>query len=401
MDEDIIVSRGDKIKIKGKANTKSTKDCIYVSYNNFVKDVKIGSKILIDDGIMELIAVEQEGDCLICEVQDNGKIQGHKSINIPSALIKLPALTKKDMDFIRFAAEQNLDFIAHSFVRKPADVIAVQSILDAMESPMKIIAKIENAEGVENLDSILEYVYGIMVARGDLAIEISSQKLPVVQKEMVRKCVEARKPVIVATQMLHTMIDNPRPTRAEVNDIANAIFEGADAIMLSGETAYGKYPLESVQMMNSIAMEVEKSLPSYLDLDTKLLTTRKAAFMVKAAVESTVSMPIRAIIADTSTGNTVRGLAAFRSHALVYAQCYSEETMRILALSFGVYSDTVDDNLPHNKILKQAINKLQKEQNYDEKDMLAFVAGNFGKGAGASFLEIGRIDQLLKFTSGK
>ncbi len=401
MDEDLVVKRGDRIKIKGKPNTKSTKDCLYVSYTNFVRDVKIGSKILIDDGIMELIAIAEENDYLICEVQDNGRIQGHKSVNIPSALIKLPALTKKDMDFIRFAAEHNLDFIAHSFVRKPEDVIAVQSILDAMESPMKIIAKIENKEGVDNLDSILEHVYGVMVARGDLAIEISSQKLPVVQKEMIRKCVKARKPVIVATQMLHTMIENPRPTRAEVNDIANAIFEGTDAIMLSGETAYGKYPLEAVKMMSSIAKEVEKSSPAYLDIDTKLLSTRKAAFMVKAAVEATSSLPIRAIIADTSSGNTVRGLAAYRGHALVYAQCYSEETMRYLALSYGVYSDTINENIPHTKILELAIKKLQREQNYNEKDMLAFVAGNFGKGAGASFLEIGRIDQLLKFVSGK
>lgn len=401
MAEDILVKRGDRIKMMGKPNTPSTKDCIYVSYANFTKDVKIGSKILIDDGILELIAIELEGEYLVCEVQNNGKLQGRKSINIPSTLIKLPSLTQKDMDFIRFAAEQKLDFIAHSFVRKAADVIAVQSILDAMESPIKIIAKIENAEGVENLDEILENVYGIMVARGDLAIEISAQKLPVVQKEIVRKCLEARKPVIVATQMLHTMIENPRPTRAEVNDIANAIFEGTDAIMLSGETAYGKYPVESVQMMNSIAIEVEKSLPIYLNLDIKLLSTRKAAFMVKAAVEATASMPIRAIIADTSSGNTVRGLAAFRGHALIYAQCYSEETMRILALSYGVYSEVIENNVKHTKILKHAIQKLQKENNYDEKDMLAFVAGNFGKGAGASFLEIGRIDQLLKFISGK
>ncbi len=401
MEKDLIVKQGDLVKIKGKPHTKSTDDCIYVSYANFVNDIKIGSKILIDDGILELIAIKQERNCLICEVQNNGKIQGRKSINIPSALIKLPAITKKDMGFIRFAAEHKLDFIAHSFVRKAEDVIAVQTILDAMESPIKIIAKIENKEGVDNLDKIINHAYGIMVARGDLAIEISAQKLPVVQREMVKKCVIARKPVIVATQMLHTMIENPRPTRAEVNDIANAIFEGTDAVMLSGETAYGKYPVESVQMMNSIALEVEKSIPDYWDMKTKLISTHKAAFMVKAAVESSSEMPIKAILADTYSGKTVLGLSAYRGKALVYGQCYFEETMRMLALSFGVYCDLIEESKNHAGFLKQALKNLLTKDNYHIKDMVAIVAGNFGKDAGASFLEIGRIDQLLKFIGEK
>lgn len=401
MDEDMVVKIGDLVKMTGLPNVKSTQDCIHLSYANFAKDVNIGSKILIDDGILELIAISEEDGCLICEVRNNGRIQGRKSVNIPSALIKLPALTKKDMDFIRFAAEQKLDFIAHSFVRKAADVIAVQSILDAMESPIKIIAKIENKEGVENLDEILQHVYGIMVARGDLAIEISAQKLPVVQKEMVRKCVEARKPVIVATQMLHTMIENPRPTRAEVNDIANAIFEGSDAIMLSGETAYGKYPVESVEMMSSIALEVEKSLPDFWDMPTKVISSRKAAFMVKAAVEATVNLPIRSIIADTNSGNTVRGLAAFRGKKLVYAQCYSKETMRVLALSYGVYAEYMTVNENHTEFIKLALDNLIANEGYVENDMVVVVAGSFGKSGGTSLLEIGKVKQLLKFIGEK
>jgi len=397
MDEDLAVKTGDIIKMKGNPNAKSEDGFIYLSYKGFATDVKVGSKILIDDGVLELKVISKKSDYLVCEVQNEGKIQGRKSVNIPSALIKLPALTKKDMDFIRFAAEQNLDFIAHSFVRKAADVIAVQSILDAMESNMKIIAKIENEEGVENIDEILEHVYGVMVARGDLAIEISAQKLPVVQKELVKKCMEARKPVIVATQMLHTMIENPRPTRAEVNDIANAIFEGTDAIMLSGETAYGKYPVESVKMMTSIAKEVEPSLPIYRDMDTKVISTRKAAFMVKAAVEAAVNLPIKGIVADTYSGNTVRGLSAFRGKALVYAQCYREDTMRYLALSYGVYCDLINESHDHAEFLKQALANIKKKDGYGDKDMVAIVAGNFGKDASASFLEIGRIEQLMSF----
>ncbi len=401
MEADLLVKTGDIIKMKGLPNVNSVDDCINVSYANFVKDVHIGSKILIDDGILELKVLEQVDNYLNCEVQNNGKIQGRKSINIPSALIKLPALTKKDMDFIRFAAEQNLDFIAHSFVRKASDVIAVQSILDAMESPIKIIAKIENKEGVDNIDEILEKVYGIMVARGDLAIEISEPKLPVVQKELLLKCSEARKPVIVATQMLHTMIENPRPTRAEVNDIANAIFEGTDAIMLSGETAYGKYPVEAVQMMTSISLEVEDSLPNFWDMDTKILSTRKAAFMVKAAVEAAVNLPIKAIIADTYSGNTVRGLSAYRGKAMIYAQSYSKETMRVLALSYGVYCDFIDESENHSDFLRQALENLKQKDQYSVNDMVAFVAGNFGKNAGASFLEIGRVEQILEFIGEK
>jgi len=330
-------------------------------------------------------------------VENDGVIDEKKSVNIPSVHVKLPALSEKDKGFIRFAADHDVDFIAHSFVRNKKDVLAVQKILDEKKSRIKIIAKIENKEGVDNIDEILEHVYGVMVARGDLAIEISAQKLPIVQKDLIKKCMEARKPVIVATQMLHTMIENPRPTRAEVNDIANAIFEGTDAIMLSGETAYGKYPVESVKMMNSIAIEVEPSLPIYRDIDTKVISTRKAAFMVKAAVEAAVNLPIKGIAADTYSGNTVRGLAAFRGKALVYAQCYGEETMRNLALSFGVYCDLINESKDHAEFLRQALANIKKKDGYGDKEMIAIVAGNFGRDASASFLEIGRIEQLMSF----
>jgi pyruvate kinase len=393
------VKRGQLIRLKGNPDLPSTDDCLHLTYKDFVNDIQIGSKILIDDGIMELKAIEKKGECLICEVQNNGKIQGRKSVNIPSALIKLPALTKKDMDFIRFAAEEGADFIAHSFVRKAEDVIAVQSILDAMESPIKIIAKIENEEGVDNLDEILEHVYGIMVARGDLAIEISEQKLPAVQKMMISKCLEARKPVIVATQMLHTMIENPRPTRAEVSDVANAIYDGADAVMLSGETAYGKYPLESVQMMNSIALEVEKNINGFLDLEPKVISNPKAAFTVKAAVEATTNLPIKVIIADTSSGNTVRGLSAYRGPSYIYANCYRKDTMRHLALSYGVYADFIEAVEMHDEFLKQALVNLSEHRIMAPDDLAIVVAGNFGRSGGASLLEIGSYAELQDFVT--
>jgi len=301
------------------------------------------------------------------------------------------------MDFIYFAVEQKLDFIAHSFVRKPDDVIAVQSILDAMGSPIKIIAKIENQEGVDNIDSILKHVYGVMVARGDLAIEITEQRLPIVQRQLVEKCIAARKPVIVATQMLHTMIENPRPTRAEVNDVATAVYQGSDAVMLSGETAYGKFPVESVKMMTSICVEVEQITPKMITLENKVLTTHKASFMVKAAVEASCDLPITSIVADTYSGNTVLGIAAYRAKVPVYAQCYIPHIMRVLALSYGVECDLIKESETHSVFVDQALNNLAKRDGYGDRDLVAFVAGNYGKSAGASFLEVGRIDQLRRF----
>lgn len=395
-DADIPVEAGDIVHIKGAKGAKSTIDCINMSYDGFVQDVGIGAKILIDDGVLELNVIAREQDYLKCQVMNRGLIQGRKSVNIPSAMIKLPALTQKDIGFINFAVEQNLDFIAHSFVRKPADVIAVQSILDSYSSDIKIIAKIENEEGVQNIDAILEYVYGIMVARGDLAIEISAAKLPSVQKELVRKCVEARKPVIVATQMLHSMINNPRPTRAEVNDIANAIYEGTDAIMLSGETAYGKYPVESVKMMTDIALEIEKDLPDHLNLPCKVISNKTASYLMKSAVNASVEIPLRLILADTTSGNTVRGIAGYRGRKLVYAHCYKESTMRVLALSFGVYANYAKPSKNHSDFVSSALNYLVDSKGYKSDDELIIISGSFGKANGTSFIEIGELGQLLE-----
>ena len=397
-DEDIIVNAGDIVYVKGAPGEKSTRECICLSYENFVDDVTVGAKILIDDGMLEMRVLEDDGVCLKCKVMNHGKIQGRKSVNIPSTLIRLPSLTRKDIRFINFAVEHKLDFIAHSFVRKAADVIAVQSILDSHGSDMKIIAKIENEEGVENIDEILEHAYGIMVARGDLAVEISSPRLPVVQRMLVRKAVEARKPVIVATQMLQSMIDNPRPTRAEVNDIATAIAEGADAIMLSGETAYGKYPVESVVMMKDIAHEIEKHLPKMLDLPNRVISNNTASYLMKSAVEASVELPIKAIVADTTSGNTVRGMAAYRGQKLIFAHCYKESTMRILALSFGVYADYGKPEKVHSRFISKALDNLLNRGFYDEKDQVLVISGSFGKANGSSFIEVGEIARLRELS---
>lgn len=395
-EEAFKVNVGDVVYVKGAPGVKSTRECINMSYANFVNDVRVGAKILIDDGILEMQVVDHDGERLKCKVLNKGRIQGHKSVNIPSTMIKLPALTQKDIQFIKFAVEQKLDFIAHSFVRKASDVIAVQTILDSYQSNIKIIAKIENEEGVNNIDEILEYAYGVMVARGDLAVEISSPHLPIVQKMLIKKCIEARKPVIVATQMLHSMIENPRPTRAEVNDIANAIYEGTDALMLSGETAYGNFPVESMRMMSSIAYEVEQALPKYTDLPDRVVSTLTSSVLIRSAIEASSKLPLKAIIADTTSGNTIRGLAAYRSKIPVFAHCYHENTVRLMALSYGVFAEYAERPKVHIQFIVKALETVLKRKNINKDDSVLIISGSFGHKNGASFIEIGEINQLLQ-----
>ncbi len=216
--------------------------------------------LLVDDGELDFRIDAIEGGELKCTAQNDGSLGSRKSVNVPGASIKLPSLTQRDITNIGYAVEMGVDFIAHSFVRSRQDVLDIQAILDSHGSHIKIISKIENQEGIDNFDEILDASYGIMIARGDLGIEVPAERIPVLQRELIRKCINAHKPVIVATQMLHTMITNPRPTRAEVSDIANAVFQRTDALMLSGETAYGKYPVEAISTVSRIISETESVL---------------------------------------------------------------------------------------------------------------------------------------------
>jgi len=407
LSSDVKVKEGQIIKIAGKLSSDSSKKLIQVNYKNFVTDVPEGSKILIDDGALELVVIEKSDDCLQCKVMNNGVIQGKKSVNIPMAHIKLPSLSEKDVDFIHFAIEQDLDFIAHSFVRKKEDIEAVQKVLDEKNSEIKIIAKIENEEGVKNIDSILDVAYGVMVARGDLAIEISPEKLPVVQKKIVSMAIHKRRPVIVATQMLHSMIKNPRPTRAEVNDVANAIYDGTDAIMLSGETAYGKYPIQAISMMKRIAKEVEQNLKIFKsDLKAEALVRKGgksieqsdvvAAHLIKSAINLSEELNIKAIISDTTSGRSIRALAAYRSRHTIYAQCYVKKTMRKLALSYGVHVDYMEKPKSHEMFVQNAINNLIHKKIFNNKEnLVTIISGNYGRAAGVTNIKVTTVDNLL------
>jgi pyruvate kinase len=393
-DNAIRLVKGKTILIKGEPEKTTTEDCIYVTYKNFVNEVTEGTDVLIDDGEIELSVLKKTGDSLVCTIENDGNLGSRKSVNIPGSKICLPSLNDKDRTFIKMAIEEDIDFIAHSFVRNRQDAEDVQELLDKSGSNIKIIAKIENQEGVDNIDEILEVVYGVMVARGDLAIEIPYEKIPGVQRMIIGKCIEKRKPVIVATQMLHSMITNPRPTRAEVSDIANAIYSQTDAIMLSGETASGKYPVEAVQTMNRIALEVEHNKVSYLEMSAGSFSGEISAYLAKVAVKTSIRVGARGIIADTTGGRTIRDMSAYRGINLILAQCYDKRAMRELALSYGVYADYQEQKKSIDEFIHIALNKLISLHHLRGEDIIVVLAGNFSEGSGFSFIEVGSVNYL-------
>ena len=394
-DEDIIVKKGTTIIMKGDPDQKSIPSCIYVDYTGFVDMLETGKCIMIDDGDIKLTVKEKTKDHVICDINNSGVIKPRKSVNLPGINVSLPSLTDKDKEYIQFAIDHNIAFIAHSFVRNKEDVLAIQEILDNQNSQVKIIAKIENQQGVDNIDEILEHVYGIMIARGDLAIEVPAEKIPGIQTMLINKCIKQKKVSIVATQMLHSMIHNPRPTRAEVTDIANAVFFGADAIMLSGETAFGKYPLESVQIMTKTAREAEKSRSSVYEREVLPHDNKTSVFLSNTAVRSIEELNTKAIITDTDTGKTAKYLAAFRGKSAIYAQCYDERVVRELGLVYGVYADFIDIETSKKTFMKTTINRLIDRGEISPENIIAVLAGNFGKKAGPSFVEISTAANLL------
>lgn len=389
----VSVEKGEIIYVSGNEKLTSDKKLIHVSYENFVRDVHIGDKILIDDGDVELIVQEKLDERLEVMASNPGLIKDKKSVNVPGASMHLQSLSDKDRTFIEFAIDNHIDFIAHSFVRNKEDVLGIQQMLDERNSDIKIIAKIENQEGVDHIDEILDYVYGVMVARGDLAIEIDAEKIPRIQRFIVNKCIESKKPVIIATQMLHTMIDHPRPTRAEVSDIANAIFMGTDAIMLSGETAYGDYPVEAVQVMTKVAECNETTTAPDSSRSLVRINNEITAALARVAVKTTTILPIRAIVVDTLSGRTARYLSAFRGALPVYARCYNEKVMRELALSFGICPYFTEKPTSRDEFIRD-IPQVLLDAGYAADDYILVIGGSFGHVRGASFMEICKISDI-------
>lgn len=397
VEEPIFFNTGDKVRIYGNPSGTTTRECVNVSYANFVKDLNIGNDILFDDGELAMKIVDKNEEYLSAIVQNDGRLGSRKSVNVPSVHVDLPALTEKDIRNIKLAIEEDIDFIAHSFVRDKNDVKAVQDILNEYNSDIQIISKIENQEGVDNIDEIIDASYGIMIARGDLGIEVPIEHIPGIQRKIIRKCVLAKKPVIVATQMLHTMIKNPRPTRAEVTDIANAIYYRTDALMLSGETASGKYPVEAVKMMASIAEQAEKDKLRENDIDIPLSDKCCVSeYLAKCAINATQIMSVKGIITDSNTGTTARNLSAFRGPNPVLAICYKEKLQRLLALSYGVIPIYQHDKIESDELYIAALRMLRQKGYITMDDKIAYLSGSFGEGGGTTFLEINNVRDVFE-----
>ncbi len=392
----IEVKTGDTLRI---AAAHVPENGFKVNYEDFVAEIPAGSDILIDDGEIKLTVTDKTATELTCIATNDGEIKNRKSVNVPGIKLKMPALTEKDAEFIDWATRSEVEFIAHSFVRNRDDVMAVQSILNMRKSPIKIIAKIENREGVDNLEEILDVAHSVMVARGDLGIEIPAEEVPIIQKQMISTCIRRVKPVITATQMLHSMIDNPRATRAEVSDVANAIYDGTDAVMLSGETAYGKYPVEAVQTMADIARSVEAKKPM---LSHKLPVFQQAAeymprnHLAKAAVAMAATLPAKAIITSTKSGDTAKVCASYRGTTPIIALSASMRTVRELSLSYGVVAEPITIPPTPDELVRNALKILIEEGHFTKQDLIVFIGGGQIYSSHTNFLQVDTPATLLK-----
>jgi len=375
--ESIQLKQGDKF-------TLTTEDIVgdethvSITYTDLPNDVSIGSRILIDDGLVELEVVKIDGSRIECTALNNGELSNNKGVNVPDVAINLPSLTEKDIADIKFGIEQGFDFIAASFIRSANDVLSIRKILaENGGSHIMIISKIENREGVDNIDSIIEVSDGIMVARGDMGVEIPPQEVPIIQKMLIAKCNKKGKPVITATQMLDSMIQNPRPTRAEANDVANAIYDGSDAVMLSGETAKGKYPIESVRMMAQIALTTENAIDynERLQLRHKSFSANITNAIAHAACTTAVDLNAACIVTVTESGFTTRMVSSFKPSSPILAVTTNPVIARQLSLMWGCVSSVVKKISGDDEVFEAARNESAKIGFAKDGDTVVIVAG--------------------------
>ena len=351
-----------------------------ISYEGLINDVSEGSKILLDDGLigLEVESVDQPKGEIHVKVLNTGTLKNKKGVNVPGVSVNLPGITEKDAKDILFGIEQNLDFIAASFVRRSSDVLEIKQLLEENNATyIQIIPKIENQEGVDNIDEILEISDGLMVARGDLGVEIPAEEVPLVQKNLIKKCNELGKPVITATQMLDSMQRNPRPTRAEASDVANAIFDGTDAIMLSGETAAGIYPVEAVQTMHNIASRTESALDhkkilSSRSKDSEITVTDAIG---QSVVHTSLNLNLNAIITATESGYTAKMIAKYRPKAPIVAVTANDHVLRRLALVWGVYPQLGKKSNSTDDMLENAVNESLDSGFVKHGDLVVITAG--------------------------
>ena len=391
----ILDTRGPEIRIKkfaagpvhlsvGDMFTLTTREvqgdatCVSVTYPQLHAELSVGQEILIDDGLVALRVEQVEGQDIRCRVENGGALSNNKSINIPGAHIRLPALTPGDEVDIRFGVEQGFDYIAASFVRRAEDVRAVRLVLDECGGEeVRIIAKIENQEGVDNFDAILEEADGIMVARGDLGVEIPAARVPALQKQMIRKGMRAGKPVITATQMLDSMIRNPRPTRAEVSDVANAVYDGTSCVMLSGETAGGAYPLEALDTMAKVTIATENAIHYWKRFQKGQFPTMTSIddAITHSACLTAMDLQAKVIVTPTHTGHTARMVARFRPECPVAALCPNERVRRRLAICWGIVPVLSGEARSTDHIFEQSARTAVEKELADRGDVVVITAG--------------------------
>ena len=380
-----LLKEGRKVILKeGESFTLTTKECIgdenrvSISYEGLTEDIRIGNKILIDDGLIEL-EVEKVTDAdIFCLVRNGGELGERKGVNVPNVPVRLPVLTEKDRQDIALGVEQGVDFIAASFVRNAQGILEIKKLLKECGAPyISVIAKIENEEGIRNLDEIIECADGIMVARGDLGVEIPAEEVPHIQKMIIQKCNDKYKPVITATQMLDSMIRNPRPTRAEVTDVANAVYDGTDAVMLSGETAGGRYPLEALEMMVHIVEKTEEHLDYEVLLEKARIHRGKSitSAIGYASVATAFNLNANCIITPTATGATARVVSKMKPEALVLGVTPNQDTLRRMQILRGVIPLKTIPYDTTEEICEEAI-KLTKAKGYTKNgDVVVMTAG--------------------------
>ena len=380
MKDGLIVLEKGKEVIVSMNEVEGTPEKFSVTYENLINDVNIGSYILLDDGLVELQVKEINKDKgeVKCDILNTGELKNKKGVNLPGVKVNLPGITDKDADDIRFGIKENVDFIAASFVRRPSDVLDIREILERENNHnITIFPKIENQEGIDNIEEILEVSDGLMVARGDMGVEIPPESVPMVQKGLIRKCNKLGKPVITATQMLDSMQRNPRATRAEASDVANAIYDGTDAVMLSGETAAGQYPEEAVKTMRNIAVSAEaaQDYKKLLSDRTKLVETSLVNAIGVSVAHTALNLNVKAIVAATESGSTARTISKYRPHSDIIAVTPSEKTARQCAIVWGVNPVVKEGRKTTDALLNNAVATAVETGRVSNGDLIIITAG--------------------------
>ncbi|MCG1977497.1 pyruvate kinase [Staphylococcus epidermidis] len=379
MKDGLIVLEKGKEVIVSMNEVEGTPEKFSVTYENLINDVNIGSYILLDDGLVELQVKEINKDKgeVKCDILNTGELKNKKGVNLPGVKVNLPGITDKDADDIRFGIKENVDFIAASFVRRPSDVLDIRQILEEEKAEITIFPKIENQEGIDNIEEILEVSDGLMVARGDMGVEIPPESVPMVQKDLIRKCNKLGKPVITATQMLDSMQRNPRATRAEASDVANAIYDGTDAVMLSGETAAGQYPEEAVKTMRNIAVSAEaaQDYKKLLSDRTKLVETSLVNAIGVSVAHTALNLNVKAIVAATESGSTARTISKYHPHSDIIAVTPSEKTARQCAIVWGVNPVVKEGRKTTDALLNNAVATAVETGRVSNGDLIIITAG--------------------------